>query len=264
MIRGGASDDKKKRPKSECPYHPGVPADTPCERCGQNFCPDCIKHWNGKGLGPRCRRARVQRRLIIGAVVAVMLTMPAVVIVWGYDQHRRYGAARHRIRARQRLLLQFPRSAELRLRLAQDLLRASKPNQARAELDRLLKDHPRHLGGLLTRGRLAAVEGDHADTLRYNTRALLVAPRSRAARLAVARAHLALGRPDKAEAALRAGLKSDPRATDLALELADLLARTKQTAGALEVLRQAQRLAATAVDRQRIGRQIQKLTSSGM
>lgn len=249
--------------KRSCAYHPELVADTPCDRCGRLFCAECVQDWNGKALGPLCRRERVRRRVLIGVVIAVMLAGPAAVIVWGFDQHHRYGAARHRIRSRQKLLRKFPRSAGLRLRLARDLLRASKRNEARAELDRLLKDHPQHLGGLLTRGQVATAERDHAGALRYAIRALLAAPRSRAARLAVARAHLALGRTDKATDTLRAGLKRDPRAADLAMELAAILANTQRTAEALEVLRQAQRHAASAADRQRLGQRIGQLTSPG-
>jgi len=258
MTRGAGHSRKR-----SCAYHPEVVADTPCERCGRLFCTDCVKDWNGKALGPLCRRERQRRRVLIGAVVAVMLAGPAAVIVWGFDQYHRYGAARHQIRSRRNLLRKFPRSAGIRLRLARDLLRASKRDEARAELDRLLKDHPGHLGGLVTRGEMARAEGDHAGALRYATRALIAAPRSRAARLAVARAHLALGRIDKAVDTLRAGLKRDPRATDLAVDLADILAKTHQTAEALEVLRQAQRHAATAADRQRLGRRIGRLASPG-
>lgn len=272
MTRDGARENarkklrskaRKKDPRKHCPYHPEVVADTPCERCGRQFCPDCVKDWNGKALGPLCRRDRVRRRVLIAGVVAVMLALPAVAIVWGYDQYRRYGSARHRVRARQKLLRQFPHSAEIRLRLARDLLRASKPAEARAELDRLLKDHPSHLGGLLTRGRLATKLGDHSGALRYAIRALLAAPRSRAARLTVARAHQALGRPDKAEETLRAGLKRDPRATDLALELANLLAKTQRTAEAITVLQTARRHARNPTDSRRLERQIQRLTSPG-
>jgi tetratricopeptide (TPR) repeat protein len=245
--------------KHSCPYHPGVVADTPCARCGRLYCTDCVKDWNGKGLGPLCRRDRVRRRVLIGAVVAVMLVAPAAVIVWGFDQHQRYGAARHRVRYRQKLLKRFPRSTGLRLRLARDLVRAGQRKKARAELDHLLRDHPRHLGGLLARGRLAAAERDRAGALRYAVRALLGAPRSWAARLAVARAHLALGRPDKAEATLRAGLKRDPRAADLALLLADILADGRRIAEALDVLRQALRHASGASLRRQIQQRIQEL-----
>ncbi len=255
-----SAGDSRKR---ACAYHPGVVADTPCERCGRLFCADCVKDWNGKNLGPQCRRDRLRRRLLIGVVVGVMLAAPAAVILWGYDQYSRYGSARHRVRARQKMLKRFPHSAGIRLRLAQDLLRASRPKQAKAELDRLLKDHPKHLGGLLTRARLATAEGDHAGALRYSIRALISTPRSYAAHLAVARAHQRLERPDKAEAVLIAGLKRDPRALDLTWELVGLLTRQKRTAEAVTLLRQAQRHAVGSAARQKLQRRIQKLTSPG-
>ncbi len=257
MTRG-AGDSRKR----SCPYHPGVVADTPCDHCGRLFCTDCVKSWNGKHLGPGCRRDRVRRRVLIGIVVAIMLAGPAAVIVWGYDQHRRYGSARHRIHARQKMLQKFPHSAGIRLRLAQDLLGASRPKQAKTQLDRLLKDHPKHLGGLLTRGRLATSEGDHSGALRYCTRALLSVPRSQAARLAVARAFLALERPDKAEATLRAGLKRTPRSLNLTLELVSILTKQKRTKEALELLRQAQRHARSTTTQKSLHRQIQQLTTS--
>ncbi len=255
-----AAGDGRKR---ACAYHPAVVADTPCERCGRLYCADCVKDWNGKRLGPQCRRERVRRRVLIGVVVAVMLAAPAGVILWGYDQYSRYGSARHRVRARQKMLRRFPHSAGIRLRLAQDLIRASRPKQAKAQLDRLLKDHPKHLGGLLTRARLATAERDHSGALRYSVRALISTPRSRAAHLAVARAHLALRRPDKAEATLRAGLKRDPRALDLTSELVAILTRQKRATEAVEVLRDAQRHATGSAARQSLERRIQKLTARG-
>jgi tetratricopeptide (TPR) repeat protein len=179
--------------------------------------------------------------LIIGAVVAAMLAAPAAVIVWGFDQHRRYGAERHRIRQRGKLMDRFGASAELRLRQARALARAGQRGEARAELDRLLKDHPRHLGGLLARARLAAGDKDHASALRYSNRALLVAQRSGTARLLVAHAHLALGRPDRAETTLRAGLALEPRAAPQALLLARILADAHRNSEARDVLQQALR-----------------------
>jgi tetratricopeptide (TPR) repeat protein len=251
-----ASDSRKR----SCAYHPGIVADTACERCGRLFCAECVKSWNGKDLGPLCRRERVRRRVVIGFVLAVMLAAPAAVIVWGYDQHRRYGSARHRVRARQKMLQRFPHSAGIRLRLAQDLLGASRPNQAKTELDRLLKDHPNHLGGLLTRSRLATAQRDHSGALRYAIRALLSTPRSWAARLAVARAHLALERPDKAETTLRAGLKRDPRALNLTLELVSILKKQKRTTEAVGLLRQAQHHARSRAARKSLQRRIDQLT----
>ncbi len=247
------------RARRDCPYHPGVPADTPCERCGQRYCPECVKNWNGKALGPLCRKARVRRRVIIGAIVAVMLAAPAVVIVWGFDQHQRYGAHRHTIRNRQKLLKRYPRSAPIRLRLVRDLLRAGRTKQARQELDRLLKMHPKHVGALMVRAELARKTHDREGALRYATRALIAAPRSRSARLAVSRAHRDLGRADKAEATLAAGLKADPRATDLALELAALLVDGKRIKEAREVLATGKRHAPSHSDRRRIDRALQKL-----
>lgn len=255
-----AAGDSKKH---HCPYHPGVPADTPCARCGRLFCPDCVRDWNGNPLGPLCRKARVRRRIIIGAIVAAMLAAPAVVIVWGFDQHRRYGDQRHRIRQRQKLLQRFPKATGVRLRLARDLIRAGRHAEARAELDRLLKRHPKHLSGLLTRGALATAEGDHEGALRYAVRGLAVTPRSRAARLAVARAHLTLGRRDKAEATLRAGLKLDPRSADLALELAAILTRDKRTQEARQVLQRSLGRAASHSDRRRINRALKRLGPPG-
>ena len=212
--------------RQRCAFHPALPADTPCERCGRLFCADCVRDWNGRALGPVCRRARIRRRVTIGAIVALMLSAPVAVILWGFDQRRKLGPDRHRIRFRERLLGRYPNATETRLRQARSLIRAGRLGRAEKELDRILGDHPRHLGGLLERARLAQRRHRHDQVLRWAGRAAIVAPGSVTARMLLARAHLALHRPDKAEATLRAGLKRNPRAVELTLMLADLLYRS--------------------------------------
>ncbi len=235
-----------------CPYHPEVPADSSCQRCGRRYCADCLRDSGGVSLGPCCRGARLRRRLVVGAIVALMFAAPAAAILWGFQQRLRYGRHRHRIRARQKLLERFPTAAGVRLRLAQDLLRAGRRQQARDELDRLLKTRPSHIGGLLLRARMATQDRDHEAALRYASRALLAAPRSRAARLAVARAHLALGRPDRAERSLAEGLRTDPGGADISLELAALLRRMGRLTEARRVLSRAASAARSRWDRRRI------------
>jgi len=245
--------------RPRCPFHPALPADTPCERCGRLFCSHCVRDWNGRALGPLCRKARIRRRIGIAAILAVMLSLPAAVIIWGVDQRLKHGPDHARIRQRKRLLDKFPNAPETRLRLARSLLRSGRRDQAIRELDRLLKRRPTHLGALLLRTRIAREDRDYEATLRWSNRALITAPASRIARRAQAQAFVALGQPDKAEASLREGLRRSPRATELALQLANLLAAQHRGPEAVKILHETLRRGPPLAERQQLSDRITAL-----
>ena len=245
--------------RAGCAYHPELPADTRCDRCGRMFCPDCIREWNRRQICPVCRQNRMRRRVLIAAVVAGMLALPAAGIIWGVHQRLTLGPDHARIRQRQRLLELFPDSPEIRLRLAHDFLQTGRVARARRELHKIIRRHPNHVGALYTLARLAHEKGDHREVLKWTGRVLIHARAATPARRLHAEAQVALGRPDKAEATLRAGLEANARATPLALMLSDLLAKQKRTQEALEILRSRLHHSATQDERQQIQSRITAL-----
>ena len=128
-----------------------------------------------------------------------------------------------------------PQPAEIRLRWAEDLL-VDPELGVRTEAARALADvRPEELSGPLS-ARLANAFAEFETTQRLH------------ADRPEARANLALylirrGRPDAAEAELRAGLALDPAAVELAVNLVDLLRQIGRDSEGEAVLRQAIALA---------------------
>lgn len=250
---GGAKERERRDPNrcslhpGRCSRHPERPADQRCARCGRFHCEACLGVCGEALLCPACRRARRGRRLRVGAVVALMVGLPAVVIAWGLwrkletgpnpggsaddGRRSRAGSAGERRRG--------PRGAatqKRRMRQARALVKAGRIAQARQRLQRVLRRAPEHPGALQLLARLARRERQPRELLRLTTRLLRRAPGAQTARLWQAEAFDRLDHPTRAEATLREGLRVAPRAARLALALAARLERQQRLREAVELL----------------------------
>lgn len=218
-----------------CAQHPDREAVGRCVRCDALGCAVCLR--DAQGWCPDCRRVRWARRVQIGVVVAVMLSVPAILIAWG--MWRRYESpARVRLGAmeRARKHVRGRDVGDAELRRARWLIRTGRRAQARQILDRLLRSRPAHLGALREMASLARVEGRPAEVLVLTARVLAHASGAGWAWRWQAEAYGQQGRTDRAEQTLRRGLAATPRSSAIALDLAALLEKRGRLREAVELL----------------------------
>ena len=218
-----------------CGAHPDAPAEGRCHRCGQPLCASCLKTREAVPLCRTCLTARRLRRVKILAVVSLMVGAPGAFAAWAL--HERLASHEKPTPGAGRASTEARNADRAQLGRVEHLMRTGRADQARVELDRILRDRPHHAGALHALARLDLETRDWDALLQHTSRLLARHPSALEARQWQAQALLALGQPDRAERTLKEGLAAVPRSGVLALALARLLAASRRRAEALDLLR---------------------------
>jgi len=73
--------------RAECPSHPGLASERPCQECRELVCVLC-RDANGQALCGRCAALRKRRARAKWARVSVLLVVLVGIVLWGVGRHR--------------------------------------------------------------------------------------------------------------------------------------------------------------------------------